>query len=465
MKTQPVESDHVDLTAVPRDALAICERLRSSGKRAWIVGGCVRDLLVGRPVSDWDIATDARPKDLLRIFPRAIPTGIDHGTVTVLAGGQSYEVTTLRGDGTYSDGRRPDWVEFVDDITADLARRDFTVNALAVDPLDGSLIDPFHGRLDLQGRLLRAVGDPRERFTEDGLRVLRAARFVATLELTLDPATESAIGQTLDTYRKVAAERVRDEWVKTMKARLPSRAFDVMRRTGILGITCPELLEGVGMEQNKWHAFDVWRHGLECMDACAGDPVLRIAALLHDVGKPRTRAWSDAGDDYTFYDHDRVGAEIAEPIAARLRFSNEDRARIVALVRHHLFHYSKWTDAAVRRWVRRVGPTRVDDLYVLNAADARAKGRPHQADLDALIQLKAHVARVLAEGAALSTRDLKVDGRDLMRELGIRPGPVIGEILDALLEAVTTEPSVNEPVALIALARAFLERESGQGKE
>ena len=312
-----------------------------------------------------------------------------------------------------------------------------------------------------QDGVLRAVGDPKERFTEDGLRVLRAARFVATLELTLDPATESAIGQTLDTYRKVAAERVRDEWIKTMKARVPSRALEVMRRTGILGVTCPELLEGVGMQQNKWHAFDVWRHGLECMDACPGDPILRIAALLHDVGKPRTRAWSDTGHDYTFYDHDRVGAEIAEPIAARLRFSNDERARIVALVRHHLFHYSQWTDATVRRWVRRVDLSRVEDLYVLNAADARAKGRPHEAELAALEQLKAHVARVLAEGAALSTRDLKVDGRDLMRELSIRPGRIIGQILDALLEAVIADPAVNEPEALIALARTILERLSG----
>jgi tRNA nucleotidyltransferase (CCA-adding enzyme) len=366
-------------------------------------------------------------------------------------------VTTLRGEGTYSDGRRPDWVEFVDDITADLARRDFTVNAIAIDSLDGKLIDPFDGRGDLARGVLRAVGDPKQRFAEDGLRVLRAARFVATLELALDPPTEAAIESTLDTYRKVAQERVRDEWIKAMSARLPSRAFDVMRRTGILGVTCPELLEGVGMQQNKWHAFDVWRHALECMDACAADPVLRIAALLHDVGKPRTRAWSDTTRDFTFYDHDRVGAEIAEPIAARLRFSNEERARIVSLVRHHLFHYSDgWSDAAVRRWIRRVGPERVEDLYVLNAADVRAKGRDFEPDLEALAQLRAHVARVLAQGAALSTRDLKLNGHDLIRDLGVRPGPIIRHILHALLEAVTGDPSLNEREALLALARERL---------
>ncbi len=452
-----VDTDRVDLAAVPPDVRALCERLRERGKRSWVVGGCVRDLLLGRAASDWDVATDARPKELLSIFPRAIPTGIEHGTVTVVKDGRHYEVTTLRGEGTYSDGRRPDWVEFVDDIAADLARRDFTVNAIALDPADGAIIDPHGGRADLAARVLRAVGDARERFAEDGLRVLRAARFVATLEMTLEPETEAAIRPTLDTFRKVAHERVRDEWVKAMKARAPSAALEVMRRTGILEVTCPELLLGVGMEQNRWHAYDVWRHGLECMDACAPDPILRIAALFHDVGKPATREWSDKTRDYTFYDHDRVGAEIAGPIAERMRFSNDERARIVALVRNHLFHYSaEWTDAAVRRWIRRVGVDRVEDLYLLNEADVRAKGRDFDADLEALSALKAHVARVLAAGAALSTRDLAISGHDLIKEIGLAPGPMIGRILEALLEAVLSDPAVNDREALLARAREYV---------
>jgi tRNA nucleotidyltransferase (CCA-adding enzyme) len=291
--------------------------------------------------------------------------------------------------------------------------------------------------------------------------VLRAARFVASLELALDPATEAAIRPTLDTFRKVAAERVRDEWVKAMKAARPSRAFDVMLRTGILAITCPELTEGVGMEQNRYHAYDVWRHGMECMDACKGDPILRIAALLHDVGKPRTRAWSDKTNDYTFYEHERVGAEIATPITARLRFSNEDSARIVALVRHHLFHYQDdWSDAAVRRWIRRVTPERLEDLYLLNESDVRAKGRDFDADLQTLAKLKAHVAKVLAEGAAMSTRDLKVNGRDLMNELALAPGRILGEILEFLLDAVTTDPALNDRDRLLALAREFVAKRS-----
>jgi tRNA nucleotidyltransferase (CCA-adding enzyme) len=457
-------TDRVDLTRVPKDVFGLCDKLRAAGKRSWIVGGCVRDLLLGRDVADWDLCTDATPDELVKTFPKAIPTGIEHGTVTVVIKGKHYEVTTLRGETTYSDGRRPDSVVFVSDIVADLARRDFTINAIAIDPLDGHVIDPFDGQKDLASRVLRAVGDPAQRFSEDGLRVLRAARFVATLDVELDPATKAAIGPTLDTYRKVSHERIRDEWVKAMKAKRPSRAFDVMRETGILGVTCPELLEGVGMEQNKYHAYDVWRHGMECMDACAGDPILRISALLHDVGKPRTRAFSDKTSDWTFYDHERVGAEIADPICLRLRFSNEERARITHLVRHHLFHYSdEWTDAAVRRWIRRVGKERIEDLYRLNEADVRAKGRDCTPDLAALDGLRVHVEKVLAQGAALSTRDLGVNGRDLMKELGITPGPIIGELLEALLEAVTQDPALNAREPLLEKARAILkDKESGK---
>ncbi|MDB4934758.1 MAG: tRNA nucleotidyltransferase [Labilithrix sp.] len=454
--------DSFDLAHVPKDALGICERLRGAGKRAWIVGGCVRDTLLGRTANDWDVATDALPNELMKLFPKAIPTGLQHGTVTIVMRGHHYEVTTLRGETTYTDGRRPDAVHFVDDIVADLARRDFTVNAIAVDPENGHLVDPFHGRKDLQAKILRAVGKPIERFSEDGLRVLRAARFAATLELDIEPETFAAITPTLDTFRKVSAERVRDEWVKTMKARTPSRAFEVMRESGILGVTCPELLEGVGMEQNKWHSFDVWKHAMACMDACAGDPILRIAALLHDVGKPRTRELSPKTQDYTFYDHDKVGAEIALPIATRLRFSNDERDRIVALVRHHLFHYDAWSDQAVRRWIKRVGPERIEDLYLLNEADLRGKGPIfEEEDLANLTALKAHVEKVLAEGAALSTRDLAIDGNVLMKDLGLKPGRIIGQVLEALLEVVIADPTQNERDALTARAREIIRELNG----
>ena len=456
-------SDSIDLAHVPADALGICERLRQAGKRGWIVGGCVRDTLLGKPISDWDVATDALPNELMKLFPKAIPTGLQHGTVTIVMRGHHYEVTTLRGETTYSDGRRPDAVHFVDDIVADLARRDFTINAIAVDPSNGTLVDPFDGRKDLAAKTVRAVGKPIERFSEDGLRVLRAARFCATLEFDLDPDTFAAISPTLDTFRKVSAERVRDEWMKTMKAKTPSRAFEVMRTSGILGVSCPEMLEGVGMEQNKWHSLDVWNHAMTCMDACAGDPVLRIAALLHDVGKPRSREFSEKTKDWTFYDHDKIGAEIALPIVSRLRFSNEERDRIVSLVRHHLFHYDEWSDQAVRRWIKRVGPDRIEDLYRLNEADLRGKGPIFkEGDLAALYALKAHVTKVLAEGAALSTRDLVIDGNVLMKELGLAPGRIIGQVLEALLEVVIVDPALNEREALLAKAREIVRELSGK---
>lgn len=419
----------------------------------------MRDSILGKPVNDWDVATDALPGDLVRLFPKAIPTGLQHGTVTVVQRGEHYEVTTLRGETTYSDGRRPDAVHFVDDIVADLARRDFTINAIAVDPTDGKLIDPFDGRKDIDAKVVRAVGKAFERFSEDGLRVLRAARFCATLGFDLDDETFAAIEPTLGTFKKVSAERVRDEWVKTMKAKTPSRAFEVMRKSGILGVTCPELLEGVGMEQNKWHSLDVWQHGMLCMDSCVGDPMLRIAALLHDVGKPRSREFSDKTKDWTFYDHDRIGAEIADPICTRLKFSNEERARVVALVRNHLFHYDAWSDQAVRRWIKRVTPERLEDLYRLNEADLRGKGAIfEEANLQPLLLLKAHVEKVLAEGAALTTRDLAINGNVLMKELGIPPGRIIGVILETLLEEVLADPAKNERETQLARAREIWEQ-------
>jgi tRNA nucleotidyltransferase (CCA-adding enzyme) len=447
------------LRQIPDDVLEICRRLGERGKRAWIVGGCVRDLLRGGRAKDWDIATDARPEEVVASFRKVIPTGLEHGTVSVLIRGVPYEVTTLRGEGAYTDGRRPDSVEFVSDIVADLARRDFTFNAIAVEPVGGAIIDPFGGQRDLEARVVRAVGNPDERFAEDGLRVLRGARFAATLECTIDPDTLRAMSsdRSLATFRRVSAERVREEWMKTMAARRPSVAFNVMRETSLLGVTCPELLESVGCQQNKWHAFDVWGHAMACLDACDSGPVVRIAALFHDIGKPRSRAFSDKTQDYTFFEHERIGAEMVGPILARLKFSNDERTRIVSLVRHHLICYSDdWSDAAVRRWVRRVSPELAPDLYALGAADARGKGRDVAEDLVRLKRLRERVDALLEAGAALSPKDLALKGDDLMRTLALKPGRIIGETLEHLVELVTDEPAANERERLLEAARAFL---------
>jgi tRNA nucleotidyltransferase (CCA-adding enzyme) len=304
---------------------------------------------------------------------------------------------------------------------------------------------------------VRAVGDPVERFREDGLRVLRAARFVATLEATLDEATEKAMGETLDTFRRVSAERVRDEWVKSMKARAPSQAFDVMRRTGILGVTCPELVEGFGVAQNRHHAYDVWGHAMSCLDASEGDAFLRIAALLHDVGKPRTKAFSDKTQDFTFYEHERVGAEMCEDILTRLKFSNDERERIAGLVRHHLICYDDtWTDASVRRWIRRVSRERVEDLYAIARADTFGKGLPAEQEFERIARLRERVERVIAAGEALTVKALAINGNDLMREAGLKPGRQIGQVLEQLLEHVTEVPEDNTRDSLLEKARAIV---------
>ncbi len=444
---------------VPEDVLGICRRLREHGRRGWIVGGCVRDLLRSQPAKDWDVATDARPEEVMRIFHKVIPTGLQHGTVTVVLRHVHYEVTTLRGEGAYSDGRRPDKVEFVEDIVADLARRDFTMNAIALDPVDGHLIDPFDGRADLQAKVVRAVGDASERFFEDGLRVLRGARFAATLECSIHPDTERAMSEARShqTFRRVSAERVRDEWLKSMRARRPSVAFNIMRRTGIIEITSPELSRIIGCVQDKRHAFDLWDHTMEVVDACEADPMLRMAALLHDIGKPRTQKFLADGQYPSFIEHERTSAEMAEEITTRLKFSNDERAHIAALIQHHVIRYSDaWSDGDVRRWIRRVGVNLLPDLRRLAIADLRGKGHDVTTDLAAIEHLWDRANKLLAAGAALSTKDLAVRGGDLMRELSIPPGPIVGEILLALVEIITDEPAENDRARLVAHAKRLL---------
>jgi tRNA nucleotidyltransferase (CCA-adding enzyme) len=452
-------TQHPDIARqVPPDVRSLCHSLREAGWRAWIVGGCTRDMLLGREVHDWDLATDARPEDVTRVFRRVIPTGIQHGTVTVMLRGQGYEVTTLRGDGTYSDGRHPDRVTFVNDLEEDLARRDFTVNAIAFDPLDDSLTDPFGGCRDLEARVIRAVGTPQDRFQEDGLRILRAARFAATLGFELDPETTRAMADCSSRLLCVSGERVRDELLKTLGASEPSRGLRIMQTTGAFARVLPELLPMVGCEQNHYHAYDVWEHTLRTVDACRPDPILRLAMLLHDVGKPAVRALSDKTGDYTFYHHEEEGAQMAEGMGERLRLSNEQRQRVVHLVRHHLIPYeSSWSESAVRRWVQRVGADHVTDVLEMARADALGKGVEVSGTLEGLEHLRQRVEEQRARGMALSVRDLAVNGRDLIGEVGLAPGPVIGRVLDHLLDLVTEDPAHNERERLLEAARSFVQ--------
>lgn len=443
----------LDPKRVPAAILDLIQKLKRAGHRAYLVGGCVRDLLRGVPVSDWDIATDARPEAVIGIFPHSIPTGLKHGTVTVLTEAGPCEVTTFRIESGYSDARRPDRVEFVDKIEADLARRDFTVNAIAWDPLEGSEVDPFGGRADLAAGVLRAVGTPIERFREDGLRPVRAARFAATLEFSLAPETEEALGRAREQVARVAVERLRDELTKLMTAPRPSRGFEVLRSSGLLPILLPELQATVAVPQNRYHAYDVYFHTLYTVDSAPAEkPAVRLAALFHDVGKPLTRVERENGDA-TFYNHQFESARLAEEAMTRLRFGREMIDRVVHLVRHHMFDYrQEWTDAAVRRFVQKVGVENIADLFDLRIADNIGNGTktgfPHY-----LEEFRSRIEGVLAARQALTLSDLKVGGEDVMRELGLPPGPRVGEVLGWLLEQVVEEPSLNERGRLLQRAR------------
>lgn len=448
----------------PPQALSALGRLRADGHQAYFVGGAVRDLLLGRGGTELlDVATDRRPEEVMALFPRVEPIGLAHGTVLVMFEGLGFECTTFRREGGYADARHPDDVEFTADLRADLARRDFTVNALAYDPLSGVLVDPHGGLDDLERRQLRAVGEPLARFREDALRPVRAARFVATLEFDLEPATRAALGGVVDRARLVAPERVRVELLKLMAARRPSAGLELLREAGLLELWMPELTRCHAVPQNRWHAYDVYTHALEtCDHAPSEKAAVRWAALLHDIGKPDTRV--ERKGEGTFYGHERVGAELAGRLLERLRFPGAQREAIVHLVREHMFDYrAEWSDAAVRRWVRRVGEDAVADLFDLRIADLLGNGLKtgFPAQLD---PLRRRIGRVLAESSALRVGDLAVDGRDVMEALGIGPGPAVGVVLEALLEEVLERPDRNDRGRLLErLAGLRAERSGAAG--
>ncbi len=401
---------------IPEPVREVCQTLERAGFRTWVVGGCIRDLLMNRPVSDWDLATSALPTDVRDTFRRTIPTGIEHGTVTVVHRGESYEVTTLRGDGDYTDGRRPDAVTLGVDIDEDLARRDFTVNAIAYDPLRGELVDPWDGKADLAARLIRAVRDPVERFGEDGLRVLRAARFAATLGFELHEDTRAAIPGSLATFAKVSPERVHEEWRKAFeKSEQPSRALRIMRETGILGVTCSPLAQLEG------GAFD---EALSRLDRTPRIHGLRLAALLLDVVVGGERAWVDGW-------------------LRDMRASNYQRRRVVHLVTHA--HGPPTLEPpSIRRWMSRVGRDAIDDALCLMRADDQ--------DVDPLEQI---VRAELEAGTPLSTSELSLSGKEVMAALSIPPSRAVGDVLSRLLDRVHEDPALAARERLLEILPAI----------
>ncbi|MDR3145241.1 MAG: HD domain-containing protein, partial [Treponema sp.] len=405
------------------------------------------------------------PDEVIAMFrglhPRAavIPTGIKHGTVTVHYRGAEFEVTTFRTESEYRDGRHPDTVAFAPNIEEDLARRDFTMNAIALELPRGRAVDPFGGLKDIKRGIIRCVGNPRERFGEDGLRPLRALRFAAQLGFTVEKTTMQAIRPSLGVSAGVSEERFRDELDKIIASPQPSLAFRPMEQTGLLEMVLPELFECRGIEQKGYHRFDVLDHSLLACDYAAQEnfpQAVRMAALFHDLGKPATRQLDNRGV-WTFYQHEKHSVHITQCLMTRLRYPTSRIAEVCRLIACHMFHYEDtWSDGAVRRFIIRVGQENLENIYRLRRCDTYGMSGT-EGTIEELAALASRVDKVLAASRALSLKDLAISGNDLIAA-GIKPGKHMGVILHELLETVVDDPDSNKPEILLNIALKFNER-------
>ncbi|TSC54755.1 MAG: poly(A) polymerase [Parcubacteria group bacterium LiPW_30] len=463
---------------IPENIGAISESLEKAGFEAYLVGGCVRDVLAGRKPKDWDFTTNARPEDIIKIFPKTFYEN-EYGTVGVVNENTEdeslkvVEITPYRIEGKYSDYRRPDSVVFSKNLEDDLKRRDFTINAIAYDITKGQIVDPYNGQKDIKDKVIRAVGNPEERFAEDALRVLRAIRLATELGFMINNETEKALENNVKNLGKIAQERIRDEFIKLIMSPNPMIGIVLANRLGILKYVSPETEAGINVKQNGDHIYDVWEHNLRALQHSADRewPLhVRLSALFHDVSKPETRRWSDEKKDYTFYGHDVVGSRVTKKILERMRFPREIVDVVSKLVRYHLFFsdVDKITLSAVRRIVKNVGPEHVWDLMKLRACDRIGMGRPKETPY----RLRKYESMIEeAMRAPISVAMLKIDGKRIMEVTHETPGPKIGYVLHALLEEVLDEPERNtteylekRSVELIKLSIEELKKLGEEGK-
>ncbi|HZX01030.1 MAG TPA: HD domain-containing protein [Candidatus Paceibacterota bacterium] len=436
--------------SIPKEVLVVAQALQGAGFKAYLVGGCVRDILLKREPKDWDVTTNALPEEIQKIFPDSVYEN-NFGTVGIKTNSVDkklaiVEVTTFREEGKYEDFRHPLEIKFAKNVEDDLGRRDFTVNAMAQDIDEpGNTVDPYDGQADLKAELIRAVGSPEERFREDALRLMRAVRFAAELGFQIEPKTTEAIKNSADLLEHIAQERIRDEFVKIIMAPGNGAAWGVvmLEQLGLLKNIVPELREGIAVGQNKHHIYTVWDHNLRALDYSAGKGYsfeVRLASLLHDVGKPKTKVGD--GPDSSFHGHEVVGGRMTRKIMERLRFSKEISEKVTHLVRHHLFYYNvgEVTEAGVRRFIARVGPENIDDLFKVREADRIGSGVPKAVPYKAR-HLQFMIEKVKSD--PVSPKMLKVNGTDIMAVLKMEPTPKIGWILGALLEEVLDDPAKN----------------------
>jgi tRNA nucleotidyltransferase (CCA-adding enzyme) len=442
---------------IPANVQDCVQTLQKAGFEAYLVGGCVRDLLIGRTPKDWDITTNAIPEEIIGLFPKTFYENT-YGTVGVVYEEieapdlRLIEVTPYRIESDYKDARHPESVIFSKNIHDDLRRRDFTINAIAYDPTNNVLVDDFNGKGDIESKTLRTVSSPDERFLEDGLRIIRAVRLASELGFTIASETEEAIIRHHSVLEKIAKERVRDEFSKLIMSDNGAMGIFVLQRLGLLLYIIPELEEGLHMKQNQAHSFEVFEHLVRSLQ-CAIDkkyPLeVRLAALLHDIGKPRSRRMSEEKGDYTFYGHEVIGSKMAKIILDRLKFSRETTIVVTKLVRWHMFFsdVDQITLSAVRRMVMNVGDKLIWDLINLRICDRIGTGRPKE-DPYRLRKYISMIEEVLRDPVSVGL--LKISGQDIIETLGISPGPKIGFMLNILLEEVIEDPTLNNREYLVS---------------
>ncbi len=434
----------------PKYIKEIISALTNHGYESYLVGGCCRDILMNKKPKDWDIATNALPNEIQKIFPDSMYLN-KFGTVVLKPDSvntEKIEITTYRSDSAYSDNRHPDEVKFVTSINEDLSRRDFTINSMAISSKDLivskiTIIDTFNGQNDLKNSVIRAINDPYERFKEDALRLIRAIRFSVQLGFTIEEQTKQAIIKNAFLIKRISSERIRDELLKIMDSDNAYLGIKLLTDLNILQYIVPELLEGVGVTQNKHHVYTVFDHNFYSLKyACEKkySTVIKIASLFHDIGKPRTK--NSEGPNCTFYKHDIVGAKMADKILSRLKFDKEMAQKIVLLIRYHMFYYNvgEVTESSIRRLLVKVGVENIDDLICLRQADRIGSGVP-KAEPYKLRHFKYLILKVCKD--PLSVKMLKINGDDIMKILKIRPGPRVGLLLNALLAEVLDNPKLN----------------------
>ena len=441
------------MVKIPNYAAQVLSALEAEGFTAWCVGGCVRDSLLGRAPQDWDVTTAARPEQVLSVFgDRAVPTGLPHGTVTVKTAGGAVEVTTFRRDGTYRDHRRPQSVVFTDSLEEDLRRRDFTVNAMALN-LRGELADPLGGQRDLERKLLRCVGEPDRRFREDALRILRGVRFAAALGFALEPETDRSLRANRALLGEIAPERIWTEVKGLLTA--PAAAGALRAYPEVIGVFWPEVQEMVGFPQrNRHHCYDVWEHTLHALEAVPPELELRLTMLLHDIGKPGCCTIDETGCGH-FKGHPARSAAMAEEMLRRLRADNATRETVVRLVAWHDRNIPR-TRPGVAESLRQLGERDLRRLLRIKRADNLAQDPAYRAMQAEIEKAEKILDQLLTEGACVSLDQLAVRGGDLV-ELGFS-GPAVGETLEVLLEAVIQEQVPNDRTALLEYARRMLEK-------